>query len=198
MYLNDYLIVLCKNNMIKISLFNFSCSFTILSNKRWLIMETSKTLPANLNDYVNKWKHKKGSLIMILHAVQDNYGFIPQEICFTLAKELKIPLARIYEVLTFYNYFKLKPTAKYKISVCLGTACYLNGAEENLQIIKETLNIEEGETTEDGLFTIETIRCYGCCSLAPVISINGEIYGKVHKARILNILAEYKSRETGN
>lgn len=161
-------------------------------------METYKALPSELNDYIDKWKHKKGSLIMILHAVQDNYGFVPQEICFTLAKELKIPLARIYEVLTFYNYFKLKPTAKYKISVCMGTACYLKGAAEILQIIKDTLNINEGQITEDGLFTVETIRCYGCCSLAPVININDEIYGKVDKEKLLAILDEYRAKEKGN
>lgn len=154
-------------------------------------------LPDKLSDCIKKWKFKNGSLIMILHNVQDYYGFVPQKISFTLAKELKIPLARIYEVLTFYNYFKLQPTAKYKISVCMGTACYLNGAAENLQAIKEALNIEEGETSEDGLFTVETIRCYGCCGLAPVININGEIYGKVHKNRILSILDEYRLKEKG-
>lgn len=157
-------------------------------------MDSYETLPAKLNNYINEWKYKKGSLIMILHAVQDYYGFVPQEICFTLAKELKIPLARIYEVLTFYNYFKLKPVAKYKISVCMGTACYLKGSPDNLQTIKEALNIEEGETSEDGLFTLETIRCYGCCGLAPVISINGEIYGKVDKQKMLDILNEYREK----
>lgn len=151
-------------------------------------------LPDKLNDYISEWKHKKGNLIMILHAVQDCYGFVPQKICFTLAKELRIPLARIYEVLTFYNYFKLQPVAKYKISVCMGTACYLKGAPENLQIIKDLLNIEEGQTTEDGLFSLETIRCYGCCGLAPVININGKIYGKVDKKKMLDILNEYKAK----
>ena len=158
-------------------------------------MNSYETLPDKLNDYINEWKHKRGSLIMILHAVQDCYGFVPQEICFTLAKELKIPLARIYEVLTFYNYFKLKPTAKYKISVCMGTACYLKGAPENIQAIKDALNIEEGEISKDGLFSIETIRCYGCCGLAPVISINDKIYGKVDKSKIIDILDEYRAKE---
>lgn len=167
---------------------------TYLLSKRQAIMNSYKTLPDKLNDYINKWKHKKGSLIMILHAVQDYYGFVPQKICFTLAAELKMPLARIYEVLTFYNYFRLKPVAKYKISVCMGTACYLKGASENLQTIKDSLNIEEGQTTEDGLFTLETIRCYGCCGLAPVISINGEIHGKMDKKKMLDILNEYKAK----
>lgn len=158
-------------------------------------MASYKTLPQELNNYVNNWKSKRGSLIMILHAVQDYYGFVPKEISFTLAQELKLPLARIYEVLTFYNYFKLQPVAKYKISVCMGTACYLKGASEILQTIKKLLNIKEGQTTEDGLFTLETIRCYGCCGIAPVVSINGKIYGKVDKEKIHEILNEYKAKE---
>lgn len=157
-------------------------------------MDAYETLPNELSNYINEWKPKKGNLIMILHAIQDYYGFVPQQICFTLAKELKIPLARIYEVLTFYNYFKLQPPAKYKISVCMGTACYLKGAPENLQTIKEVLNIEEGQTSKDGLFTLETIRCYGCCGLAPVISINGKIYGKIDKKKMLDILDEYRAK----
>lgn len=157
-------------------------------------MNSYEILPDKLNEYINNWKYKKGSLIMILHSVQEYYGFVPQKICFTLAKELKIPLARIYEVLTFYNYFRLKPIAKYNISVCIGTACYLKGAFENLQIIKESLNIEEGQTTKDGLFSLTTIRCYGCCGLAPVININGKIYGNIDKKKMLDILDEYKAK----
>ncbi len=155
-------------------------------------MNHSETLPKKLQDYTDKWKYKKGSLIMILHAVQDYYGFVPQNICFLLAKELKIPLARIYEVLTFYSYFKLQASAKYKISVCQGTACYLKGGHEILQRIKDILNINEGQTTEDGLFTLETIRCYGCCGLAPVVKINDEIYGKLDKDKIADILSDYQ------
>lgn len=158
-------------------------------------MTSYEILPHKLNDYINEWKLQKGSLIMILHAVQDHYGFVPQKICFTLAKELKIPLARIYEVLTFYNYFTLQPTAKYKISVCMGTACYLKGAPENLQTIKTVLNIKEGQTSEDGLFTLETVRCYGCCGIAPVISVNGKIYGKMDKKKIFDMLNECKAKE---
>lgn len=157
-------------------------------------MSTYEILPDELNSYIDRWKNKKGSLIMILHAVQDHYGYVPKDISFVLAKELKIPLARIYEVLTFYNYFRLKPTAKYKIAVCIGTACYLKGAAEILQSIKDILNIEEGEITEDGLFSVESVRCYGCCGLAPVISINGKIYGKTNKNIILDLLNEYKNK----
>jgi NADH-quinone oxidoreductase subunit E len=154
-------------------------------------MLSYENLPGELIGYIDAWKNKKGSLIMILHAVQDFYGYVPKDICFTLAKELKVPLARIYEVLTFYNYFKLKSPGKYKIAACMGTACYLKGAPEIIKAIEEKLNITEGQTSKDGLFTLETVRCMGCCGLAPVIRIDEKIYGKLNKDNVLNILDEY-------
>jgi len=157
-------------------------------------MITETALPKELAEYVNKWKGQKGNLIMILHEVQDFYGYVPREICFVLSKELKVPLARIYEVLTFYNYFSLSSPGKYKISVCLGTACYLKGATEILAGIKEELGIEEGETTEDKLFRLEQVRCLGCCGLAPVVTVNEKVYGKMTKDEFLKILKEYKEK----
>ncbi|MFA6989199.1 MAG: NAD(P)H-dependent oxidoreductase subunit E [Candidatus Gastranaerophilaceae bacterium] len=154
-------------------------------------MSSYINLPNELIEYTNKWKNKKGSLIMILHAVQDFYGYVPKDICFTLAKELKVPLARIYEVLTFYNYFKLESSGKYKIAMCMGTACYLKGAPEIIKVIEDKLHIIEGQTSKDGLFTLEHVRCMGCCGLAPVVRINEKIYGKLNKDKILNILDEY-------
>ncbi len=160
-------------------------------------MNSFANLPDELNSYIDEWKPKKGSLIMILHAVQNYYGYVPKGICFTLAKELKVPLARIYEVLTFYHYFRLDLPAKYRISVCMGTACYLKGAPENLESIKNALNLKEGQTTEDRLFSLETIRCFGCCGLAPVMSINGKIYGKLDKNKVLSVIDEYRKKEIG-
>ena len=151
-------------------------------------------IPGELSSYIAKWKPKKGSLIMILREVQDYYGYVPKGICFSLAKELKIPLARIYEVLTFYNYFKTECPGKYKISVCTGTACYLKGAAEIINAINEKLNIREGQTTEDSLFTLENVRCMGCCGLSPVIKINEKIYAKVDKEKIIEIIDSYISR----
>lgn len=148
------------------------------------------TLPDELTGYIDEWKDKQGGLIMILHAVQDFYGYVPKEMCFILSKKLTVPLARIYEVLTFYNYFRLESSAKYKIALCMGTACYLKGAPEILEIIKDHLGIEEDKMTPDGLFGLEKIRCLGCCALAPVVSINGKIHGKLDKDSILSILNE--------
>jgi NADH-quinone oxidoreductase subunit E len=139
-----------------------------------------------------KWREKKGSLIMILHEIQNQYGYIPRDVSMKLSKLLDIPMARIYEVITFYNYFKLDPPGKYNISICLGTACYLKGAPELVEEVKTMLNIKEGQTTQDGLFHLDVVRCLGCCGLAPVMMINGEIHGKVKREEIATILSKYK------
>lgn len=145
-----------------------------------------------INRIATRWKSKPGSLIMILHEIQNTFGYVPRPVSLVLSRILEIPLARIYEVITFYNYFKLDPPGKYTIAVCLGTACYLKGAPDILSEIKELLNIEEGQTTKDGLFHLDPVRCLGCCSLAPVMMINGKIFGKVKKQQVVDILAQYK------
>jgi NADH-quinone oxidoreductase subunit E len=146
-----------------------------------------------VKEIAGKWRGKKGNLIMILHAIQNKYGYVPRPVSRILADTLDVPLARIYEVITFYNYFKLTPPGKYTISVCMGTACYLKGATEILAEIKSILNIEEGETTADGQFQLAPVRCLGCCSLAPVMMINGTIHGRVKRKEVVDIIAKYKS-----
>ncbi len=139
-----------------------------------------------------KWREKKGSLIMILHEIQNQYGYVPRDVSLKLSKLLDIPMARIYEVITFYNYFKLDPPGKYTISICLGTACYLKGAPELVEEVKTMLNVKEGQTTPDGLFHLDVVRCLGCCGLAPVMMVNGEIHGKVKREEVATILSKYK------
>ena len=140
---------------------------------------------------VAKWKNKKGNLIMILHDIQDAFGYIPEHVARRISTLLDIPLARIYEVLTFYHYFKLNQPGKYKVSVCMGTACYLKGGNEILDELKNILHVKEGETTSDGLFYIESVRCLGCCGLAPVIAINDTIYGNLKKGDVVDIISRY-------
>ncbi|MDD5217266.1 MAG: NAD(P)H-dependent oxidoreductase subunit E [Candidatus Omnitrophica bacterium] len=152
-------------------------------------METS--VVPDIANVVEKWKDKKGNLIMILHEIQNQYGYVPREISFQLSKLLDVPLARIYEVLTFYNYFKLKPPGKYTVSVCMGTACYLKGAPELLEELHHILGIKEGETTKDGMFQLEIVRCLGCCGLAPVVKIGNKIYGGLKRSDIVNLLSQY-------
>jgi len=156
-----------------------------------------KTNPLNskikeeLKSLVKKWAGVEGNLIMILHSIQNSYGYIPRQVSFELQKLLDIPLARIYEVITFYNFFKLESPGKHKISVCMGTACYLKGGEDILNELRNILHIEPGQTTKDGMFTIEPVRCIGCCGLSPVVMIDDKVYGKLKKEQVADIIAQY-------
>lgn len=151
--------------------------------------------PEYIKELIRKWKGKEGNLIMILHEVQDHYGYIPRDTSMNISEELGIPLARIYEVVTFYNYFKQTPPAKHHISVCMGTACYLKGAPEVLRELKSILDVEEGHTTSDGNFHLDTVRCLGCCGLAPVLMIDGKIYGQVKRSEVMDTISKH-IRET--
>lgn len=144
---------------------------------------------------VQRWKDRDGNLIMVLHEVQKTHGYIPRGLAIELSRELEVPLARIYEVITFYNFFKTTPPARHKISVCLGTACYLNGAPELIAEIKNLLHVEEEKTTEDGQFNLNIVRCLGCCGLAPVIMIDDKIYGHVRRSDVMSIISEYTGEE---
>jgi NADH-quinone oxidoreductase subunit E len=143
---------------------------------------------------IRKWAKKRGSLIMMLHEIQNQRGYVPREQALELAQAVGVPLARIYEVLTFYNYFKLKSPGKAVISVCTGTACHLKGAPELIDAFKAELGIIEGETTEDGIFHLQCVRCVGCCGLAPAVVINGKTYGKVKPSDIRGIIAEWREK----
>lgn len=161
-----------------------------------MIIEKTKTMQEEIASLVKKWKDKEGNLIMVLHELQNFYGYVPRPAALELSRALKIPLARIYEVITFYNFFKLQPPGKHIISLCLGTACYLKGAAVLLNEIKGLLNVEEGSTTKDGLFQLDVVRCLGCCGLAPVIKIDDKIYGKVEKSQVMGILSEYSNQKS--
>ncbi len=141
---------------------------------------------------VRKWKNKRGSLIMVLHEIQNARGYVPRDVTLYLAEELNIPLARIYEALTFYHYFKLEPPGKAVISVCTGTACYLKGAPALVdEFVKET-GAQVGTSTKDKLFHLQCVRCVGCCGLAPVVIVNGKTYGKLTPPDIKKIVHEWR------
>ena len=152
-------------------------------------------LLSEVEHLIEKWKSKEGNLIMILHELQNHYGYVPRQASLQLSKMLDVPLARIYEVITFYNFFKLTPPGKHRIALCMGTACYLRGASAILDEIKNILGIKEGETTKDGLFYLDVVRCLGCCGLAPVVMIDKKVYGKVKKSEIADILSKYIKEE---
>ncbi|MFA5659763.1 MAG: NAD(P)H-dependent oxidoreductase subunit E [Candidatus Omnitrophota bacterium] len=156
-------------------------------------METIKNLELKpgLLDYIAQWKDKPGNLIMILHKAQEEYGFIPRNVAFKLAEVLAVPLAKIYGVITFYHYFKLEKRGKNIIAVCMGTACYLKGGEDIVKELETILGVSLNDMTPDGKFSIEAVRCLGCCGLAPVMSINGTVYGKLLKSQLPEILSKY-------
>jgi NADH-quinone oxidoreductase subunit E len=148
-------------------------------------------LPEPLVRYIGEWKDKPGSLIMILHKTQQEYGYIPRNVAIQLSKVLEVPLAKIYGVITFYHLFKLKKPGKNQIAVCMGTACYLKGGEDLLQEMENLLGTGVNSVTEDGKFSLEAVRCVGCCGLAPVLTVNGEVFGKVKKDQLAEIIAKY-------
>ena len=149
-------------------------------------------LTPELEAFIGEWKSKPGNLIMVLHRVQQTYGYIPREIVFKVSEMLNVPLAKIYGVVTFYNFFKLKKAGRYNIQVCMGTACYLRGGEDIIKELEKILGCGVNCTTEDGLFSIEAVRCLGCCGLAPVMVVSGEVHGKVVASKLPEIIEKYR------
>ena len=143
---------------------------------------------------LKKYTVDKSNLIQILNEVQESYGYIPKSAQLAISDYLKIPMAEVYGVVTFYSRFTLKPKGKYNIAVCLGTACFVKGSEKVLDKAKEILGIDVGQTTEDGKFSLEATRCVGACGLAPVFTVNNEVYGKATAELIKKVIEEYKSK----
>ena len=143
-----------------------------------------------------KWKSKRGSLIMALHEIQGAFGYVPWCSMEVVAEELKIPMAQIYSVLTFYNHFKLNPPGKVVISICDGTACHIKGSQSVIDAFESELAVKAGITTDDGLFYIQVVRCLGCCGLAPVVVVNGKTYGRVTPLDVPKIIAEWRETMT--
>ena len=148
-----------------------------------------------LDEIIEKYKKTPGALIPVLHEAQDLYGYLPFEVQKIIADGLNIPVAKVYGVVTFYSQFSLNPKGKYRVSVCLGKACYVKGAAEILDKLKERLSIDVGECTDDGLFSLDSCRCIGACSLAPVVTVNDEVYGKLVPADIDGIIGKYEAAE---
>lgn len=160
--------------------------------------EENTASKVDLQEIINKWKNVEGSLVMMLHSVQNKFGYVPREVAMEVSKQTNIPLAKIYEVLTFYHFFKLNPPAKYQIAVCTGTACYLKGAPELLKEIEKQTGVKEGESSSDGKYSVAGLRCLGCCGLSPVVSVNGKIFGQVKPSDIKTILSGLSNGEKNN
>ncbi len=151
-------------------------------------------LTNELISFIKEWKSKEGNLIMVLHQVQEHYGYIPREIAFEVADLLDIPVAKIYGVMTFYHLFKLTKPGRNRIAVCMGTACYLKGGEDIILELERLLGVGLNTVTPDGEFSMEAVRCIGCCGLAPVMTVNGEVFGSVKTAQLKKILEQARGK----
>ena len=147
---------------------------------------------AKLRAIIAELKDERGSLMPIMQKAQDIYGYLPIEVQTIIADELHIPLEKVYGVATFYAQFALYPKGKYKISVCLGTACYVKGSGDLYNALMEKLGIAGGECTADGKFSLEACRCIGACGLAPVLTVNEDVYGRLTVDDLDGILAKYE------
>ncbi|MCR5737519.1 MAG: NAD(P)H-dependent oxidoreductase subunit E [Eubacterium sp.] len=150
------------------------------------------TAVAKIEEICDRYTNEKTPLMMILSDIQNEYGYIPLEVQEIVSKKTGISVAEIYGVVTFYSFFSLTPKGKYVIGCCLGTACYVKGAQRVIDKFSEILNIGPGETTEDGLFTLDALRCIGACGIAPAVTINGKVYPKMEVSQVEEVIDSYR------
>lgn len=153
----------------------------------------SEAAVAQINEICDRYAGETTPLMMILSDIQKEYGYIPVDVQEIVSERTGISVAEIYGVVTFYSFFSLKPKGKYIIGVCLGTACYVKGAQQIIDKFSEILGISAGQTTEDGLFTIDALRCIGACGIAPAVTINGKVYPKVKVNDVPGIVESYRN-----
>lgn len=153
------------------------------------------TIRRDVQQHVVHWRNEEGNLIMILHAIQNQYGYVPREVAMELSRELGVKLARIYEVITFYHYFKLQPPGAHNITVCNGTACYLKGSGDLINELRTLLGVAEGQTTPDRQIHFDTVRCIGCCGMAPAMVIDGKTCGHAKTSDLAARVAALKTRK---
>lgn len=162
------------------------------------INELDKDLLAKLDAYVETLVDPKGSLINVLHRAQMLFGYIPHNLQLYISRKVGLSAARVNGVVSFYSFFNEEKTGKHVVSVCMGTACYVKGAEKVLEKCLDVLKVKKNEVTEDGLFTIKDVRCIGACGLAPVLTVGEKVYGHVNEDMVEDILNKYRGEENGN
>lgn len=148
--------------------------------------------PAIVNEILDRHKRKKSALIAVLQDIQAEYNYLPKEVLLHIRESLNIPLTQIYGIASFYKSFSLKPRGRHMINVCLGTACHVRGGQRILESLERHLGIEVGQTTTDSNFTLEAVRCLGCCGLAPVVTVGDDLYGKMNQVKIQKAIDKYK------
>ena len=163
-----------------------------MSKKCTVPFSGTKEQESELRSALSLLKNKEGALMEALQTAQGIYGYPPKEVQEIVAEEFGVSLAEVYGVATFYSQFSLMPKGKYKIGVCLGTACYVKGSGDVLAQVEKLLGVSAGEVTPDGRFSIDATRCIGCCGLAPVMTVNDDVYGRITADGVAAILAKYK------
>lgn len=155
-------------------------------------LQLSESKINKIKDICRSFNNEKGELINVLHKTQGTFGYLPAEVQEIIARELNVSVAHVYGVVTFYSFFTMIPKGEFPISICMGTACYVRGAEKVLDEFKKQLNIKVGETSTDGLFSLNCLRCVGACGLAPVVLVGEKVYGRLAPEQVKEIIAEYK------
>jgi len=146
-----------------------------------------------LDNYIDSLTYKKENLISILHHAQELFGYLPDKVQWHIAQKLDIPSAKVYGVVSFYSFFTMKPRGQHVVNVCMGTACFVRGSEKLQQEIESQLGIKTGQTTEDHLFSLDSVRCIGACGLAPVMTVDGKVHGRLENAEdVKQALAKYR------
>ena len=163
---------------------------SVITKDKTATVEFSSTLL----QFIEDWKDKPGNLIMILHRVQLEFGYLPRPAIIKLSQMINTPLAKIYGVVTFYHYFKLVKPGRHNIQICMGTACYLKGGEDLIHEMENLLGIGLNQVTEDGEFSFESVRCVGCCGLAPVAVCGPDVFGKLVTDKLPEVLAQLKAK----
>lgn len=154
--------------------------------------ELANQMYAELEKFIDELPEKKGALISVLHRAQSIFGYLPKEVQQFIGQKLNVPASQVYGVVSFYSFFTMVPKGRHPISVCLGTACYVRGADKVLDVFKRELGISVGETTPDGKFSLDALRCVGACGLAPVVLIGEKVYGRISDSeQVKQILNEY-------
>jgi NADH:ubiquinone oxidoreductase subunit E len=156
-----------------------------------LLKEFTPEKVARLDEIIKKHKGKPGGLIPVLEEAQVALEYLPMAVQKKIAQELNLPLSRVYGVVTFYSFFTMTPRGKYTVRVCLGTACYVRGGKAIAEALKKEFGIQDGETTPDRMFTLETIRCLGACGLGPVMVVNEDVHGRCKPSKVKEILSQY-------
>jgi NADH-quinone oxidoreductase subunit E len=145
-----------------------------------------------VSEILTKYQADKSSLIAILQDIQEEYSYLPKDVLIKVSKELNVPLSRVLSLATFFRAFSLKPKGKHSVHVCLGTACHVRGAQRVLEKLERELGIKSGETSEDYEFSLDAVRCLGCCGLAPVVQVGEEVHGKITPAKVAGVIKKYK------